>query len=66
MTRKILAALEGLITDQEGADLLGVSRTTFRRLRYGGAIPTVRVGSLARVRRSDLAAYIAAQTGGAA
>lgn len=66
MPRKTLAAPERLITDSEAADVLGVSRTTVRRLRYTGALPTVRVGAVARIKESDLAAYIAAQTGGAA
>lgn len=60
MPRKPLAAPERLLSDAEVADVLGVSRTTARRLRYDGALPTVRVGALARVRASDLAAYIAA------
>lgn len=65
MPRKTLAAPERLITDAEAADVLGVSRTTVRRLRYTGALPTVRVGAVARIKTSDLAAYIGAQTGGA-
>lgn len=65
MPRETLAVRERLLTDRGVADVLGVSRTTARRLRYDGALPPVHVGALARVRETDLAAY-AAQGGGAA
>ena len=49
---------EPLLTDREVAELLGVSRTTARRLRYSRALPTIRVGSLARVPRAAVIAYV--------
>lgn len=53
---------EPLLTDREVAELLGVSRTTARRLRYQGELPTVRVGTLARVPRAAVLAYVVRQT----
>ena len=57
---------ERLLTDREVAEQWGVSRTHVRRLRYAGHLPTVRVGSLARIPESAVTAYVAAQTTGGA
>ena len=48
-----------LLSDREAAALLGVSRTSVRRLRYQGLLPYLHVGGSARIRPEDLAAYIA-------
>lgn len=53
---------ERLMTDREVAELFGVSRTHVRRLRYSGDLPTVRVGKLARIPASAVAAYLVAHT----
>ncbi len=55
-----------LLTDEQVAQRWATSRTTVRRLRYSGALPTTRVGALARVPLSAVLAYEAAQTGGGA
>ncbi len=49
--------------DKQVANRWAVSVTTVRRLRYSGALPTTRVGTLARIRLSAVLAYEAAQTG---
>jgi excisionase family DNA binding protein len=55
-----------LLTDRQVAERWSTSRTTVRRLRYRGALPTTRVGSLARIPLSAVLAYEAAQTEGGA
>ena len=55
-----------LLTDEQVAERWATSRTTVRRLRYSGALPTTRVGSLARIPLSAVLAYEAAQTQGGA
>lgn len=57
---------ERMLSDQQVAEQLGVSATLVRRLRYQGELPTVRVGTLARIPASAVAAYVAAQTTGGA
>ncbi len=57
---------EQMLSDQQVAEHLGVSATLVRRLRYRGELPTVRVGTLARIPASAVAAYVAAQTTGGA
>lgn len=57
---------EPLLKYQQAADLLGVSRTTVRRLCYGKVLPHVKVGDSVRIRRADLEAYLAHQTVGCA
>ncbi len=52
-----------LVTDQQVAQRWGISPTSVRRKRYGGSLPTVRVGRLARIPLSAVLAYEAAQTG---
>jgi len=47
-----------LLSDREAAALLGVSRTSVRRLRYRGLLPFLHVGGSARIRPEDLAAYV--------
>jgi excisionase family DNA binding protein len=48
-----------LISDQEAAELLGVSPTTVKRSRRDGTFTTVYVRGLARIRESEVLAYIA-------
>lgn len=55
-----------LLTDEQVAQRWATSRTTVRRLRYRGALPTTRVGTLARIPLSAVLAYEAAQTEGGA
>ncbi len=55
---------ERMLSDQQVAEHLGVSVTLVRRLRYKRELPTVRVGTLARIPASAVAAYVAAQTTG--
>lgn len=47
-----------LITDAQAAALLSVSPTWVRRRRRNGTFTTVRVGKLARLRESEVLAYI--------
>ena len=49
-----------LISDKEAADLLGVSPTTVRRLRNhrDGTLTTVYVRGVARIRESEVLAFI--------
>jgi excisionase family DNA binding protein len=67
MTRKPTTPTLGqpLLTDHQVAELLGVSRTTVRRLRYDGALPFLYVAGVVRIRPEDVAAYVQAQTVGA-
>ncbi len=53
-----------LLTDRQVAERWSTSATTVRRLRYAGALPTTRVGTLARISLSAVLAYEAAQTAG--
>ncbi len=55
---------ERLLSDQQVADQLGVSATLVRRLRYKRELPTVKIGAVARIPASAVAAYVAAQTTG--
>lgn len=57
---------ERMLSDQQVADQLGVSATLIRRLRYKGELLTVKIGTLARIPASAVAAYVAAQTTGGA
>lgn len=54
-----------LLTDAEFAEHGRVSKTTAKRLRYSGEIPTVRIGRAVRVWQSDVDAYLARNTEGA-
>jgi excisionase family DNA binding protein len=47
-----------LLSVTEAADILGISRAYAYRLVAAGDLPTVRIGSLRRVRISDLVAYV--------
>jgi excisionase family DNA binding protein len=47
-----------LLTVTEAAGILGISRAYAYRLVAAGELPTVRIGSLRRVRLSDLVAYV--------
>lgn len=55
-----------LLTDRQVAERWCCGTTTVRRLRYSGALPTTRVGTLARVSLAAVLAYEAAQTEGGA
>ncbi|MCH2128002.1 MAG: helix-turn-helix domain-containing protein [Pirellulaceae bacterium] len=46
----------------EAGRYLGVSADTIRRLIRAGTLPHARIGNSIRLRRSDLAAYLDAQT----
>jgi excisionase family DNA binding protein len=49
---------EKLLKPAEVADILQVSRAMAYKLLQQGEIPTVRIGTLVRVRRADLERYI--------
>lgn len=51
-----------LLTREEVAELLGVTPRWVQRALYRGYFPFIRVGKLVRVRRSDVLAYIEAQS----
>jgi excisionase family DNA binding protein len=51
-----------LLTRAEAAHLLGVTERWVRRALLLGYFPHVKVGKLVRVRRSDVLAYIEAQS----
>jgi len=53
---------EDLLTPVEVADMLKVSRATAYALLSRGEVPTVRIGSLVRVRRGDLEGYLRERT----
>lgn len=50
-----------LLSAEDLARELGVGRTTAYSLLWKGAIPSMRVGRLRRVRREDVEAYIKAR-----
>lgn len=50
------------LTTAEAAALLGVAKRTVRRRVEDGSLPTTRVGRCLRFRRSDLVAFMAANT----
>lgn len=51
-----------LLTTEEAAELLGISKSSLYTLRYSGnAPPAVKVGSRLRWRRSDIGARVEAQ-----
>ena len=52
-----------LLTAQEMADVLHVSKATAYNLMQRGEIPSVRMGRLVRVRLGDLERYIRENTG---
>jgi excisionase family DNA binding protein len=52
--------------DDRTATFFGVSRSTIRRMRRDGALPTVPVRGGVRIPRSAVLAYVAAQMKGGA
>lgn len=50
------------ISIPDAGKYLGVSADTVRRLIRSGTIPHARIGSSIRIRRTDLEAYLEAQT----
>ena len=50
---------KGVLTVQEAAETLGVSARTMRRLIASRRIRHLKLGTLVRIRRSDLDAFIA-------
>jgi len=46
-----------LLTVEEAADLLSIGRSLMYALIRSGAIPSVRIGRLRRIRPADLAAF---------
>jgi len=51
-----------LLTVREVADAIRVSTMTVYRLINSGALPAIRVGKHFRIRETDLAGYLDAQT----
>lgn len=67
MPSKTTSATERYLSDKEVAARWAVSADTVARLRQRGHLPTTKIGGVARVALSAVAAYEAAQTvGGAA
>ncbi len=52
-----------LLSAEELARELGVGRTTAYSLLWSGAIPSMKLGRLRKVRREDLEAYLAERMG---
>ena len=52
--------VEHLMSPEELQSFLGVSRTYAYGLLSSGAIPSIRIGKLRRVRRSDVDAFLEA------
>ncbi len=58
-TKRRVPADERLYTDTEVAERLGVSRSTVKRMRRDGQLPTVYVRGAARVPKSAVDALLA-------
>lgn len=50
--------IDRLYDVRQAAQVLGIGRTNVYKLLKDGHLPSVRVGRLRRIRRSDLDAYI--------
>lgn len=57
-----VAADERLLTDEETRVKFGVSRSTIKRMRRDGELPTVYVRGAARIPKSAVDAWLAAHT----
>jgi len=57
-----LLAGERLVTDDYVAEKYGVSRSTIKRMRADGELPTVYVRGAARIPKSAVDAWLAAHT----
>ncbi len=55
--------VEFLISPQEAAEILSVSRQYVYNLATEGKLPTVRLGGAMRIRRSDIESFIRENTG---
>lgn len=62
LARELPTREDLLLTRAEAAEMLGVTERWVQRAVGRGDFPHVKVGKLVRVRRSDIDAYIAAQT----
>ena len=61
-TNKLAADTAELLTLQQSADYVTTSLRHMRRLASTRQIPTVKLGHLVRIKRSDLDAFIEANT----
>mgnify|MGYP006274266943 CR=1 FL=1 len=63
MTNELPAAVTAdLLTLQQAADYVSTSLRHMRRLASNRQIPTVKIGHLVRIKRTDLDAFINANT----
>ena len=61
-TKRHVPSDERLLTDDAVAEKFGVSRSTIKRMRRDGELPTVYVRGAARVPKSAVDAYLAGST----
>lgn len=55
-----------LLSYDETAEILSLSKMTVMRMTYGGAWPVVRIGRSIRIDRADVERWVAANKSGAA